>query len=187
VKPALLLAALTVALAAGCGSQGLGPDAYELANIRGSNIVPKSSPTAFVKAFDKFCAKGPRDPQSADRLLRASSYVPLPRKARNDGRIYVVDDKRPAVGLSSQGCMVQAYSRTGQTERVRRYVAANFPSATPVTANLLARHKLEQAWVISGDQHGIVATRRTLDGGNHSSYTLLLYRTNGPVQWNSPQ
>ncbi|UWQ80248.1 hypothetical protein K3725_04340 [Leisingera sp. S132] len=183
MKPALLLAALTAALAAGCARQGLGPDAYELANIKGSNIVPKSSPTAFVKAFDKFCAKGPADPQSAERLLRASSYVPLPRKARNGGRVYVVDDRRPAVAVSSRGCMVQSYSRTGQTERVRRYVAETFPAAVRVPEDQLRRHKLEEAWIISGDQHGIVATRRTVESGNHSNYALVLYRTNGPVRY----
>ncbi|UWQ33624.1 hypothetical protein K3555_03645 [Leisingera sp. M527] len=183
MKPAQILAALAVVLTAGCASLNLGPDAYELANIKDSNIVPKSSPTAFVKTFDKFCTKGPRDSQAAERLLRASSYVPLRRRARNGGRVYVVDDRRPAVAVSSRGCMVQAHSRTGQTERVRRYVAAAFPSAVRVPADRLKQHRFEEAWVLSGDQHGIVATRRTVESGNHSNYALVLYRTNGPVRY----
>lgn len=169
VPIALFLVSLFAVLAA-CGGP-ITPDQAELANIRRSHLVPKSSPNQMIRAFDRFCINGPADPAQADVQLRAASYVPVPARQRGT-RAYVVDDKRPAVARSARMCMVQVKARTGQADKMQRYIAKNFPDAQPLDPAPLGRG-IEQAWRVPGP--GLIATRRAMDADWHI-YTLLLYR-----------
>jgi len=169
---------LGISLLAGCTAADLGPDALEVANIKRSHIVPKSSPGALVHAFDKYCVNGPRDRALADTLLRKSSYVPRPRRGQNKARVYVIDNKRPLVALTQNICVVQARSRTGQTHKFRAYIAKTFPRAKPVPPGTFW-HNIEQAWAIPSDPPAIVATQRDLEPGNFSRYGLIYYQPSG--------
>ena len=172
------IGALGISLLAGCTAADLGPDALEVANIKRSHIVPKSSPGALVHAFDKYCVNGPRDRALADTLLRKSSYVPRPRRGQNKARVYVIDNKRPLVALTQNICVVQARSRTGQTHKFRAYIAKTFPRAKPVPPGTFW-HNIEQAWAIPSDPPAIVATQRDLEPGNFSRYGLIYYQPSG--------
>ncbi|MCF6231955.1 MAG: hypothetical protein L3J36_02445 [Rhodobacteraceae bacterium] len=175
------IGALGVSLLAGCTTAGLGPDALEVANIKRSNIVPKSSPGALVHAFDKYCVNGPRDRTLADALLRKSNYVPRPRRGQNKTRVYVIDNKRPLVALTQNICVVQARSRTGQTHKFRAYIANTFPRAKPVPPGTFW-HNIEQAWAVPSDPPAIVATQRDLEPGNFSRYGLIYYQPAGTTK-----
>ncbi len=107
---------------------------YELANIRHSNVVPKSSPSALVAAFRKFCLDGPRDPAALAAKLRAADYVAVPEDRATGVTAFVVDDQRPMVLVADDGrsCAVGAVARTGQTARIRAMIAQDFPAATPL-------------------------------------------------------
>ena len=156
--PKAALAALTsAALLAGCSVDGISPDQAEVNNMWEVHKVPKSAPAAFVRTFDRFCANGAASRSDLDRDLRGANYVPLTAKPRKGVRVYVVDNRRPAVAVSDTMCLVQAKSRTGQTDRVRHYVADNFPNAQPTDASQLGRD-VEQAWVLPDNR--IVATQR---------------------------
>lgn len=74
-------------------------------------------------------------------------------------------------------CGVRAISRTGQTERVNRYIAATFPKARPMQTDRFAID-VEQVWQIDG---GLIATTRNDWVGNRSTYTLMLFRPDGRV------
>lgn len=164
------LAALV--LLAGCTAGGPGPDAAELANMYSGNKVPKSAPAVMVRAFDRYCVNAAPDRASHDAQLRAAGYVLTAKAVRNGVRLYLVDDRRPAVAVSADMCLVQALARSGQTDRVNRYVVGTFPGAKPLgTADLGAF--VEQAWAIPG---GILATERRVDAGNHSRYSIILFR-----------
>lgn len=164
------LAAL--ALLAGCTAGGLGPDAAELANMYSGNKVPKTAPAVLVQAFDRFCVNAAPTPAAHDAQLRAAGYVPTRKAARNGVRLYVVDDRRPAVAVSSRICLVQALARSGQTDAAQRYITGSFPDAEPIGTADLGAH-VEQAWAIPG---AILATDRRADTGNHSRYSLILFR-----------
>ncbi len=131
-------------------------DGYELANIDIANIVPKSSPKAFVTAFENFCLPGVDDPASLPTRLRAADYVEVPARGNRMFRFFVVDDKRPAVGFSVTAtgvfCGVSAESRTGQANRVQSSVAANFPLARPMDPASISADA-ERAWAV-GDGSG---------------------------------
>ncbi|MBZ0127689.1 MAG: hypothetical protein K8F59_01105 [Rhodobacteraceae bacterium] len=170
--PRPLHAAVALALLAGCTAGGLGPDAAERANIYPANIVPRSSPSALVMAFDRHCVNAGPTLAAQDGDLRAAGYVPAVDTPRNGARLYVVDDRRPAVAISARMCLVQAMARTGQTERAHAYVAETFPEAKPIGTADLGRH-VEQAWAIPG---GILATERRMDASNRSRYSIILFR-----------
>jgi len=174
MRLALVSLMLSATLIAGCIGPDLGPDAAELANIRESNIVPKSSATAFVKTFDKFCVSGPQAPATKEALLRDAGYVPL-RRVRNGVRSFASDDRRPAVIFSDRLCMVQVRSRAGQTNRVRRYVQDSFPKALAQSTKLNSR-SFEELWKVSDRPAAMVGTRRTNDGGNHTKFALIYFR-----------
>ncbi|MBA86276.1 hypothetical protein ACSSNL_07385 [Thalassobius sp. S69A] len=161
-------------LVAGCVEPDLGPDAAELANIRKSNIVPKSSASAFVKTFDKFCVTGPAAPAAKEALLRDAGYVPL-RAPINGARAFVSDDRRPAVAFSDRSCMVYARSRTGQTNRVNRYMRATFPQAVALDPATAGR-SFEQVWQVSDSPAALVGSSRHNDGGNRTRFALSYFR-----------
>ena len=168
----------SAALLAGCSADGLSPDEAEVANISRAHVVPKSAPAAFVKAFDRFCANAPDSASALEADLRGSNYVPYRSKPRKGVQVWVVDSKRPAVGVSETMCLVQARSRTGQTERVRRYVADTFPDARPTAPAPFGRD-IEQAWALPGNR--ILATRRHVETGNISTYALILFHPDTPL------
>lgn len=146
-------------------------DQAELSNIAPWHMVPKSSPAQLVSAFDTHCVNGPTSLSEADKTLRKAGYVSLPARQRGV-RAYMVDDKRPAVARSARMCMVQAEARTGQTDRVNRYVKRKLRGAQPIDPAPLGR-SIEQAWRVSDAQ--LIATRRSVDVDRHI-YALILYR-----------
>ncbi len=109
---------------------------------------------------------------TVDDRLRAASYVPKVQGSAKRPALYVVDDKRPAVVVNAQTCGVRAISRTGQTDRVNRYVAETFPDAKPLNPSQFS-NDVEQVWSIPG---GIIATTRNDWVGNSSAYTLILFK-----------
>ena len=181
ISPWRHVGVLGLSLLAGCTSAGLDPDALEFANIWPGNTVPKSSPGAFIRAYDKYCVNGPRDRDRADALLRNANYVRTSQQARNGVRVYAVDNNRPLVALSQNMCLIEAYSRTGQTVKFGDYVARTFPGATPMTPSKLGR-TIEQAWLVPGNPAAIVATKRDLEPGNHSRYALIYYQPPGTTK-----
>lgn len=150
-------------------------DIHELANIRPSNIVPKSSPKQLAGTFERFCLDGPRSAGRMESALRAADYVPVPLRNRSI-RAFVVDDKRPMVAISVSGriCTVEAESRTGQTERLRKLVADRFPNAIHYDAGELARLNLEQAWYIPSV--GKLTLKRNSSPSTPSSLIFTIWR-----------
>lgn len=175
---AALVGLTSAAVLAGCSVDGISPDQAEVNNMWEVYKVPKSAPAAFVGTFDRFCTNGVSSRSDLDRSLRAAHYVPLQAKPRQGVRVYVVDDRRPAVAVSDTMCLVQAKSRTGQTDLVRRYVADVFPDARPTDASQLGRD-VEQAWVLPDNR--IVATQRTDTTGVWSRYALILFHPDTPL------
>ncbi len=162
---------LAVAVLAACSNAAPTPDRLELATIPRWREVPKSTPAQLVTAFDRFCVEGAPDMAARDADLRAAGYVPKVRATTTRPALYVVDDRRPAVAVSDRLCAVRAIARTGQRERVNRYVADTFPAARPLARDGLSRD-VEQAWTIEG---GIIATTRNLWAGNVTTYTVTLF------------
>lgn len=158
-----------------CSSQNVSPDTAELRNIKWSNQVPKSKPHQITQAFDRYCTHGPRDAKASEAKLRKAGYVPLPEKVRGI-KAFVIDDRRPAVAVSSKMCLVQADSRTGQITRFRNYVAKTFPDARPIDPEPLGKN-IEQAWQIPSDPPALIATERTESFGWYR-YAIILYRPN---------
>jgi hypothetical protein len=174
-RPVLRLL-VPLALLAGCVSPvpgpGAGPDAFELANMRPSNVVPKTSPARLVASFETICLDGPADPGRAAAALRAQDYV----ETRSGGltRAFVVDDSRPAVLLGRDGrsCAVAAQARTGQTERIRALVARRFVRAQALDPARISPHS-ESAWS-TGD--GLIVLNRVVLPGRLSELLLIRLR-----------
>lgn len=160
---------------AGCAPGFPGPDALELATIPDWKAIPRSSPAQFVAGFDRFCVNGSRDPARQDEALRAAGYVPGYKSTGTRPVLYVVDDWRPAVLVGARICGVRAQSRTGQTDRLRRYIATTFPEAMPVSPERF-RNDVEQVWQVEG---GMIGTMRNVWEGNRTTYTVLLFRPEG--------
>jgi hypothetical protein len=128
-------------LVAGCGMSNAAygtanripvtPEVLELANMRLSNVVPKSSPAALVRSFEQFCLSQKRMPVDIKAALRSADYVEAPSVEPNGTTAFVVDDRRPMVILGDDGqlCAVGAQSRTGQTARIHRMINRRFPEA----------------------------------------------------------
>jgi len=170
--PPLRLGVAALATLAACSAESPDADAMELANMWHGYVVPKSHPKTFVSTFDSYCTDRSGDFRSLDRRLRAASYVPTKSTSGKAVRLYVVDDRRPAVAVGRRSCTVYARSRTGQTDRVGRYVSETFPEARPADPGQFGRD-IEQAWLING---GIVATMRKFDADNKTSFALIRYR-----------
>ena len=170
---ALSFATMAAVLISGCSPDNLGPDELEFANIRTDRIVPRSSPKALIAAFDSYCVSAPREREAADRLLRSADYVPVRKYGRKGVRVYVVDDRRPAIARSSAMCIARARSRTGQTYALQEYVMDKFPDARPMDPESLPKD-IEQAWTVSNPP-AIVASQRRIEIGNHSSFGLVYF------------
>jgi hypothetical protein len=168
--PILAAAGLSLLLTA-CGPGAPGPDAAELRETWGPNYVPRSSAAAFVGVFDSVCSEAAADA----RELRARQLGYVPAQAPREGgaaRLFVVDDRRPALRLGTRLCMVEAISRTGQTQRVRDYVGAAHSDAQPVGAPPTGQ-QVEQMWLLP--EGGLIATRRWRDGENLIRYALIRF------------
>lgn len=124
------------------------PAEHELANAAFRNVVPKSSPAALVATFRRFCGED-RPVVETAAMLRAGDYVET-ESGRDAMRRFVVDDRRPAVLLEERAahrsCGVGAASRTGQAERVARFVPTEFPDAVPADPATFGEG-IERAWV----------------------------------------
>lgn len=160
-----------LAVVAACSDAAPSPDRLELATIPRWREVPKSTPAQLVAAFDRFCTDRAPDMDAQDAKLRAAGYLPKVRARADRPALYVVDDRRPAVAVSDRICAVRAIARTGQRERVNRYVADTFPTARALARDGLSRD-VEQAWAIDG---GMIATTRNLWVGNVTTYTVTLF------------
>lgn len=138
MKPAVAtICALPLAAISSCGpATPVDPTIFELANIHPANIVPKTSPAALIKAFDEFCVERIDAPDTIPAALIAVDYVAVPGPGGGRPDVFVVDDRRPLVmlmpGPDTDGCAVAAEPRTGQSQRVRTYMATRFPEAVPV-------------------------------------------------------
>ncbi|MCL3881220.1 hypothetical protein [Marivita sp. GX14005] len=154
------------------------PDAVELSNIRPWNVIPRSSPTAFVKTFDRLCVKPLVAKQPFETTLRNASYVPTGKRDRRGFRTFVVDDRRPAVLVqerrASRGCGVIAVARTGQTQRVRNAIPQLFPNARPANPSLVAG--AEQVWVETSPTR-VIFTSRDASIPSGANYRLAVIET----------
>ncbi len=90
-------------------------------------------------------------------------------------RLYVVDNRRPAVRLTGASCSVVSTSRTGQTDAVRRYMATNFPGAQPVAPDRIGAD-VEQAWLVGATPQEIIGTGRFNDLEPGTRYALIRFR-----------
>ncbi|MEO1025279.1 MAG: hypothetical protein AAFX07_06955 [Pseudomonadota bacterium] len=168
---ALLILAISVLV--GCA----GPtttDQTELLNIKLSNRLPKSSPSQFVAAFDKYCVEE-KSPSARESLLRNANYVPVAPKRPNEPQVFPVDDRRPAVVVSDRLCSVRALSRTGQTQRLSSYIEEKFQIFQPLPRNFVGS-EVEQLWQIADYKPALIATDRghTIDG--LTTYAVTIFR-----------
>ena len=123
---AALLAACTPTLTA---------DQIELNNLDPRNAVPKSSPTQLITALRQYCLE-PTPEEATVAKLRSAGYVEKPTSA-GAPRLFLVDDRRPAVVLSEQAgiCLVGFEARTGQTEALRRFAAEIYGTEKGISMN----------------------------------------------------
>ena len=151
------------------------PEFYEFANMRASNIVPKSSAAAFVGAFERFCLDAGQDAVDTAGALRAADYVAGPRRNGDTMTAFVVDDRRPMVQISDDGrfCAVVAEARTGQSARVRRMVSRRFAGAQPLPTNAPGT---ELAVRVAGDHAGLIELRRLAPADSGSRVILAILR-----------
>lgn len=167
-------AALVLALAA-CAPAPDTPEAFELANIRPGNVVPKSSPAQMVAAFETYCLAA--TPAQARAALRRGDYVQVARPTGAQFDFYVVDDRKPAValhdGAAGSFCATTAEARTGQSNRVEDFVAARFAGARPVDPGRIGPG-VERAWQTAGGD--ILYTRRSGPGPGRTSFTFAIWR-----------
>jgi len=166
---------IAAAALSACSAGRLDADRLELATIPYRKEIPKSSPGQFVGTFDRFCSHRPAGMASMDDRLRAAGFVPRIRPSGRRPGVYVVDDNRPAVMVDRRICGVRAVSRTGQTDRVNRYIAKTYPTARPIDPAGISKD-VEQAWAIPG---GLIATTRTNLASNRTTYSLILFNPEG--------
>lgn len=132
---------------------------YEFANMRPSNIVPSSSASAFVGAFERFCLDGGRTLAAISARLRTADYVEVSQRGQGEVRVFVVDDRRPMVQVSEDGrfCAVAARARTGQAAGVERMIAGRFSGVTPVEGSA---SEPEFTLRVGGSRSGLLTLRR---------------------------
>ncbi|MDP4033006.1 MAG: hypothetical protein Q8P60_09200 [Pseudorhodobacter sp.] len=157
--------------------QVVAPEVYELANMRPGNVVPKSSPTALVGAFTKYCLNGSHDPANVATRLRSVDYVVVPQVGATGISAYVVDDRRPMVMVSNDGrtCAVGAKSRTGQTARIQNMIAQRFPAATAIDPAHVSPNT-ELALQAPGADGGVIFLQRLAPTISHSRLILGIWR-----------
>lgn len=145
---------------------------YEFANMRPSNIIPKSSPAAYERAFERFCLNGGTSSAAVAASLRKSDYVAVPGPASNGQRAFVVDDTRPLVVISDDArfCAVVAQSRTGQTARIERFLAKRFAGATKIAQRPAGYELLLET------QGDVIALKRLTSGVTGSRVLLAIER-----------
>lgn len=148
-------------------------DQAELWNIKFGNRVPKSSPSQFVRAFDKFCVE-PESPSAREKLLRKASFIPTKPKRPDKPQVYFVDDRRPAIVISGTLCSARALSRTGQTQRLRSYIETKFRIVRSLQPSSVGP-EVEQLWQIDGPARVLIATERgqTIDGLTTFAVTIF--------------
>jgi hypothetical protein len=172
---------LPLALLAGCVSPvpgpGAGSDAFELANLRPPNAIPRTSPARLVAGFEAACLDGPADPDRAAAMLRKADYVETRRRPGARTRGFVVDDSRPAVllGVDGRSCAVAAKARTGQTERIRAMIARRYPRAQVLDPARIGPRS-ESAWSTGG---GLIVLNRVVLPGRPSELLLIRLRSPG--------
>ncbi|MCR9124571.1 MAG: hypothetical protein NXH82_00445 [Rhodobacteraceae bacterium] len=166
-----LAAACTVVLA-GCD---ITPDKAELANLAPWNAVPKSSPRQLLSMFETVCIDGPAGRTATRAMLRDLGYVPTGPARTGRGQLFLVDDRRPAVALTEDMCMVRAAARTGQTELFRDWMAHRFPAARQMPRDRAPR-RTEDAWLVALPDPAIIATQRTALGSRFYGYGLIAFR-----------
>jgi hypothetical protein len=174
---ALGLAACNPVAQSNPAAPAVSPELYEFANMRQSNIIPKSSPSAFVRAFDSFCLQGGKTAAAVAQKLRAKDYVAAPRLPGSQQTAFVVDDSRPMVVVADNGkfCAVAARSRTGQTAKVRAFVARRFGSAPAVEHALPGVEMLRRS---GGANAGLIVLKRRIVGVSGSQLVLAIQRDN---------
>lgn len=161
------------------------PELFELANIRPSNVVPKSSPSTLVKTFESFCLDGSHDPARVAARLRSASFVEVPKELpgwpslaqQTNVTAFVVDDTRPMVMISADGrtCAVAAESRTGQTARIQEMISERFPSAQPLESQTLSPG-MEIAVSVTGAAAGVIFVKRLAPSISNSRLILGIVR-----------
>lgn len=160
---------------AGCTSDMPAADRAELGNIAPWNVVPKSSPAQLVQTFDRFCMRADTSPQAFEALARDASYVPANAYRVGAARVYLVDDRRPAIAVTDTMCLVRAAPRTGQADSVQDYVAETYPDATPLAPASFGAG-IERAWQLRIPGDAVIATRRLLDVNIDPVYEVILFR-----------
>lgn len=180
VRPCRHLPAVALAALSACASAGDTPyDTFELANIRPSNVIPKSSPASLVGTFRKHCLANLGDGDATARSLVAADYVENRRARTATARGFVVDDRRPAVMVSDGPdmffCSVIAESRTGQTTRSRSFVAQAFPGAREVDPKPYGRDK-EAVWIVSQAPATLVFLSRSGSPSTPATFALTIGR-----------
>ncbi len=172
VKSGAVLLVGAACILSGCDPQYDAREA-ELRNFKPTHLVPKSSPAALVKAFDTYCIEGPKSPSELRKKLESAGYVAYTAQPRDGVHSFVVDNKRPAVLITSDGCAVAAASRSGHTERLRSYVASTFPNAKTIDPAPLG-DQIEDAWVVPTEPKRVVATQRSLDPMTYLSRYMIM-------------
>ena len=156
---ALLWAASLLSACAGPWSA----EEFEVANMRPSNLVPKSSPASFAGTFERHCLDRLDAPETIGPSLLAADYILAPGARRAGHELYVVDDRRPSVMVAPTPagtfCGVIVSSRTGQTARARGLVARRFPGASPLDASAL-EPGTEAAWRVGPDGRTLLVLKR---------------------------
>ena len=163
--------------AANAPRQVVAPEIYELANMRPSNIVPKSSPDTLVATFKKYCLNGAHDAAKVAASLRSADFVAVPQTGANGITAFVVDDSRPMVMVSDDGrtCAVAAESRTGQTARIRGMIAQQFPAATALDPASISPNT-ELAMQAPGADGGVIFLQRLAPTISNSRLILGIWR-----------
>jgi len=125
-------AAVSVMLTAG-GCVATTSDEIELRNVDWWKVIPKSSPSQLVNAFDRYCFAA--DGSTAHARLIDDDYVQVPKRGEINN--YVVDSKKPLVMLSGSGsaygCAVAAEARTGQRNKMITYIEGRSDKSVPVS------------------------------------------------------
>jgi hypothetical protein len=175
-------AALTLAALAGCSTvvgDG-GPAEVELANIRPSNIIPKTKPSQLISTFERVCMA--KTIEAARAELRDLDYVKA-RPSRGNAAVesYYSDNRRPAVGMQPAAggfdCVMTVEARTGQTNAVDDYVAGTFP-----VRQAQSRDGFERFWLAPGANGGILFTQRKGRPLRPERFTFGVMRPVAPPQ-----
>lgn len=152
-------------------------DRVELANIRTSMVTPRTSPNAFVAAFEAYCLAP--SIEVARARLRDDDYVPARRRA-SGLEPWFVDSTKPDVSLQPVdgdfNCGIIATARTGQAQRVAEFVAETFPSARAAEPSRISP-TTEQVWLAAEPRGGLLSTARGGLPPANATFSFLVVRT----------